>query len=156
MPFAFAGKTDSKGQCPTRCRPEGRCPEFLLIVRGSLPGAPPAFPYTMMKAIVFNNYHTFHIYSLRKTLTSFVFNNFCSGPKVDIFSTCVFNNFCRLTFKFNPPFFSRDRHREKLTCFISITWKPIRNLGIIAKYLYYHQHSLRKTLIHHSRQHRAI
>ncbi len=53
----------------------------------------------------FDNYHIFHIHSLRKTLSSFVFNNICSALKADIFSICVFNNFCRHTFKFNHLFF---------------------------------------------------
>ncbi len=53
---------------------------------------------------IFNNTLIFHQHTLRKTISRFVFNNFCSGLKVDIFSTCVFNNFCRHTFIFNPRF----------------------------------------------------
>jgi len=62
---------------------------------------------TLNKAVttVLNNRHIFHTHSLRKTLTGFVFNNFCSDLKVDIFSTCVFNNFCRHTFGIEPFFF---------------------------------------------------
>ena len=35
----------------------------------------------------------------------FLINNFCSDLKTDIFSTCVFNTFCRHTFKIHSPFF---------------------------------------------------
>ena len=97
--------------------------------------------------VFFNNYHIFHTYSLRKTLTCFVFNNFCSGLKVDIFSTCVFNNFCRHTFKFKPPFFPARPSQRKAKLFFFNCLAAYTKPGHNANCICFHQHSLRKTLL---------
>jgi hypothetical protein len=89
----------------------------------ALPVSPPLpFPHHLSPVtFLFDNSLSFHQHNLRKNYKMLVFNKICSGPKSDIFSPFVFNNFCRLTFKFHSPFLELDRLEGKLTHLISMT-----------------------------------
>jgi len=59
---------------------------------------------------------------VERMLNSFVFINIVERRKVDIFSTCVFNNLMKIAFIFYPFFFMTLATEDRLTILVSITY----------------------------------